>query len=91
MRWRTEVIKFRVYPSQLIHYGRGAPSEAVFGLVIDNRFLSLCGHELIGYPLDREPEEWEPICQKCARSFEKMGNLYRAMADRLGVDDASAE
>lgn len=82
------MIKFRVYPSQLIHYGKLNPARAEVMRSLgfdptDWQFVSLCGRELIGRELDGEPLEWEPVCKGCLRAFARGQEQYRELERRF--------
>lgn len=64
---------FRVYPSQLIHSGHMRPRYAGDTY----RWKSLCGRELLGNPLEREPLDWEPTCKRCAKVWETAEKALR--------------
>lgn len=67
-------VKFRVYPSQLIHIGKAKNA----GPDLDYLFISLCGRTLIGYPVGHEPEDWE-ICKACRASFNHARGVYQKL------------
>lgn len=69
---------FRVYPSQMIHSGHPRYRERN----ADDTWYwtSLCGRELIGRALEREPEDWERTCKRCAKVWETAEKALRKVA-----------
>lgn len=74
------MIRFRVYPSGLIHYGRenGAPYGAM-------HYLSLCGRDMIGYPVEDPPHESDAVCRRCEKAFARAQATYESLRERFGA------
>lgn len=69
------MIKFRVYPSWLVHLGKLDPEKS------EPFYVSLCGRKLIGYPI-ADDDVYE-LCKRCQKSFDHASAVYAELERRF--------